>query len=335
MISLLVVLVGSVWVGDPVPAEKPEVAYEALRAKVGRDAGSQIDLALWCEAHGLEAQRVKHLATAVLLDPTSVMARGLLGLVEDQGKWRQPEAIASEVKSDVAHADLMAEYNGHRVRTPIKPDAQYKLGKWCVDKGLIAESRAHFATVLRADPNHAEARKALGFKKSGRRWTTEDQLAAEKSEMEAQKAADKVWDAKLEKLRDGLAGSPSKHAAAVRDLALVDDPRAVPSIVRTFAAREPMQTVAVQLLGQIDSRDASRMLAVLALDSRNAEVRRHASETLRRRDPREWADLAIARIRPKIKYEVKPVGGPGSPGVLFVEGERTNLQRIYRPSDLP
>jgi hypothetical protein len=30
-----------------------------------------------------------------------------------------------------------------------------------------------------------------------------------------------------------------------------------------------------------------------------------------------------------IKYEVRPVGGPGSPGVLFVEGQRFNVQRVY------
>ena len=36
-----------------------------------------------------------------------------------------------------------------------------------------------------------------------------------------------------------------------------------------------------------------------------------------------------------IKYEVKPVGGPGSPGVLFVEGEESNVSRVYAPPAAP
>ena len=36
-----------------------------------------------------------------------------------------------------------------------------------------------------------------------------------------------------------------------------------------------------------------------------------------------------------LKYEVKPVGGPGSPGVLFVEGEQFNVARFYAPPPPP
>jgi hypothetical protein len=35
-----------------------------------------------------------------------------------------------------------------------------------------------------------------------------------------------------------------------------------------------------------------------------------------------------------LKYEVRPVGGPGSPGVLYVEGERFNVKHIYAPPSM-
>ena len=35
-------------------------------------------------------------------------------------------------------------------------------------------------------------------------------------------------------------------------------------------------------------------------------------------------------LRKPFKYQVRPVGGPGSPGELFVEGERFNIQRLYQ-----
>ena len=48
----------------------------------------------------------------------------------------------------------------------------------------------------------------------------------------------------------------------------------------------------------------------------------------------------IGMIRKPFKYQVRPVDGPGSTGVLFVEGEKFNVERVYRsmpvdPSLLP
>ena len=90
----------------------------------------------------------------------------------------------------------------------------------------------------------------------------------------------------------------------------------------------------MQLFGQVDSQASSRSLAALAIFSASAEVRRVSTEILKTRDPREFANLLIALLRDPIKYEVRPVGGPGSPGVLFVQGEQFNVQRLYSPSAL-
>ena len=49
------------------------------------------------------------------------------------------------------------------------------------------------------------------------------------------------------------------------------------------------QKVAVRVLGQIDSPGSSRALALLALTSPDAEVRRNAIQILRHRDPRDFA----------------------------------------------
>ncbi|MHC5543702.1 hypothetical protein ACYOEI_36210, partial [Singulisphaera rosea] len=48
-----------------------------------------------------------------------------------------------------------------------------------------------------------------------------------------------------------------------------------------------------------------------------------------RRDPRDVVGRLIDQIRKPYKFEVRPVGGPGSPGALFVEGERFNFRRFY------
>jgi len=89
---------------------------------------------------------------------------------------------------------------------------------------------------------------------------------------------------------------------------------------------------AVQLLGQIDAAGSSRGLAYLAVHDTSAEVRRAATETLKRRDPREFAGLLVALLRDPIKYEVRPVGGPGDLGHSLPCGKGWALSRAYLAS---
>ena len=55
--------------GDPSTSSPDLKTYHALNAKAGKDPQAQVKLALWCEARGLNAERLKHLAQAVLSDP--------------------------------------------------------------------------------------------------------------------------------------------------------------------------------------------------------------------------------------------------------------------------
>jgi hypothetical protein len=92
---------------DPAPDRS---AYEAARKEAGSDANAQIRLALWCEQHGMTAERMKHLAAAVLSDPSNALARGLMGLVAHDGRWEQPDDVTREAKEDPRHKVLMQEY---------------------------------------------------------------------------------------------------------------------------------------------------------------------------------------------------------------------------------
>ena len=69
-------------------------------------------------------------------------------------------------------------------------------------------------------------------------------------------------------------------------------------------------------------------------------MRGRAIETLIRRDPRDVVDRLIGMVRKPFKYQVRLVNGPGSPGELFVEGEKFNVRRLYAmtpvdPSQIP
>ncbi|RUL86710.1 polymorphic toxin-type HINT domain-containing protein [Tautonia sociabilis] len=325
------VLLLGIGLGTPVESSSPpaiEDAYQAASRAAGRDPDAQVRLALWCEANGRRADAMRHLALAVLVAPDHFAARGLMGQVRRGASWRRPAEVASE-PDDAAHAALREEYEGRRSRMEETADAHWKLALWCERSGLTDEATAHFAAVTRLDPKREAAWKRLGYKKHHGRWLTDAQIAAAKAEAEAREALEKTWRPRLEAWAAQLA-DPGTRGEALAGLAAVEHPLLVPAIWSVLVAgRHADGPVAVQVLGQIDARDASRALATLAAFSNDAEVRRLATETLKRRDPREWADLLIGMIRKPIQYSVQPVNGPGSAGELFVEGKQYNYRRVY------
>jgi hypothetical protein len=303
--------------------------YAEAKAKAGRNADAQVRLALWCEAHGMMAERLKHLAIALLVDPSHPLARGLLGFVNDAGAWRKSDDAARRMANDAALAKARADYERKRSEVPNQAEAHYRLALWCEQNGLKAEAKAHLHHTIGLDPKREEAWKRLGYKRYGNRWMTNAQIATAKRESEERAAADRKWKPILERAKTDLGGK-LRRADAEHTLAEITDPQAVPMIIHVFGTGKAAdQLRAVRLLGQINDRAASRSLATLSVFGKSDDVRRIATETLRQRDPREFADFLISLLRDPVKYQVKPVGGPGSPGELWVEGERYDRKRKY------
>ena len=170
------------------PTAADRAAYEAAAGKAGKNTAAHVQLALWCEAHGLSAERSKHLNVAMSLDPASALARGLLGLVTYHGKSVKPEAVKQELADDPKYQALFREYQDRRVRTPQKnAEAQLRLAAWCLEKGLKDEAMAHYHLVTRLDPSRDIAWIRLGYKKYKNRWFKPDDLAARKVDADRQK----------------------------------------------------------------------------------------------------------------------------------------------------
>jgi hypothetical protein len=331
------VIVG-VLAGDDAKAVPLEMAaYSSAAAGARRDPDAHVRLALWCEAHGLTAERVKHLSLAVLYDPTNALARGLMGLVAYQGKWARPDQVSRSVQNDPERNARIHEYLRRRANAPDLPDDQWRLALWCEQNDLKQQGTAHLYRVLQLDPSRDAVWKHLGYKRMGGHWDKPERVAAAKVEAQAQHKADKHWKPIFETLVNGLASKDkARHAQAERSLGDVRDPRAVPMIWIVFVnGGAQHQKFAVRLLGQIDSQGSSRALALLALMSRSTYVRSNATKVLMQRDPRDFAAVLIALLRDPIKYEVRPVNGPGSQGQLVVKQKDKNVKRLYSPLSAP
>jgi hypothetical protein len=349
-------LVGQV--GDR-PARSHELrTYEALKLKAGKEPQAQVKLALWCEAHGLDAERLEHLARAVLAEPQNVTARGLLGLVAVGGRWEAPEAVRARLKADDDRSAQRAEYEGRRAKVADKElrirlaldrsrrngsaaaadEARWKadrelaqahanLGTWCERNGLKPEAVAHFTTAVHLDPAREATWRHLGYVKRGGRWRSREQVAAEEKDEHEQRQADRRWEPLLKKWKKGLA-EKAHRVEAEAALAPVTDPRAVPSIVKVFAAgAEVLQQV--RLLAQIDDPRSSRALAELAVTTRSRLARQEAIAVLAARPPRDYAGPLVEMIHDKIRHQIVPVQGPGSTGALILDTARIHMVLTY------
>ena len=181
MSLILAATVGAI--GDepvPVPSGADLSAYNKAAGTAGKSADAHVRLALWCEAHHLNAERMKQLALAVLYQPSNVLARGLMGLVAHHGKWDRPDVVGKELRDDPVRQALVREYLDRRARAADTADAQTKLAAWCEKNGLNEQAIVHYTAVTRINPSREAAWKQLGYQKQGGRWVKPDEAAAAK-----------------------------------------------------------------------------------------------------------------------------------------------------------
>jgi hypothetical protein len=239
-----------------------------------------------------------------------------------------------EVATELNAGEAIAKYNALKEKTPSTPAGQWRLGVWCEEHGLKDLAFVHFAEVARLDPKRDSAWRKLGFKRLGGRWTTDEQITEENE----QKKADKEWAPRLKKLHKDIHGTKGakKREIALAAVADITAPKAILPVYREFGGGGQIdQLILVQILGQIDKSLSSKVLAMLAVYGKTPDVRGRATETLRGRSAEDFIDLLVGLMIDPYKYEVKPVAGPGSPGVLFVEGEKFNMSRFYAPPAAP
>jgi hypothetical protein len=353
-------IISPTWLVAATALFAPSPPQDDAAPRRGASAAREVAEALRAEAAGDADARAAHLGRAVEADPANPAARGLQGLLKVGREWLAPDAARAKVAADAELAAKLADYNGRRRALLEHEDAEnrkiealeargkaeeaarvkraldrrlapehVKLALWCESHGLGPEAEAHFTAAVHLNPHDEAAWKHLGFVRRDGRWLSREAIAAAEEEAHEQRQADRRWAALLAKWKGALR-DPRRRDEAERALSEVRDPRAVPAIAHEFFVARPTDPrTGVRLLGQVDTPASTRDLATLAVWADDEDVRRRAVETLRGREPRDFAGMLVGLIRTPMTYEVRPVAGPGTRGTLVVDTPRFRLTRTY------
>lgn len=171
-----------------------------------------------------------------------------------------------------------------------------ELAKWCEEAGLESEARATYESIIRLDPDHEAARRALGFVRVGDAWLTGEEARPhlglvkhrgrwvtpeEKANLEAEEKREKERRRIRKLVRRVGSRIPESSEEARARLMAYDDEDKFPVLLDALENPEkPVRIYAAKELGRIGKEEAVRPLAKTAIEDRFRTVRITATRAL-------------------------------------------------------
>jgi hypothetical protein len=212
--------------------------------------------------------------------------------------------VPAQVSRVVIRYDVQKQYDAEVVAANNSAEGHWQLAEWCKEQGLVSERKAHLQKVLEIDPDHAQARAALGFSRVRDRWMTMDDVmlslgyvrtggvwkTPQQVELEVTKRENELATKKLRRdilmWIDQLEGS--RRESAIANLRAIRDERAGPTLVElledTDRPRE-IRVLALDILARLPPGLAAKAVIKMAMDEKDEEIRdRCLDEVVRMRD---------------------------------------------------
>jgi hypothetical protein len=224
---------------------------------------------------------------------------------------------ASRVKKILRPRSGEAEYERIAPTYPDTAAGQWELAQWCRDHKLTVQRQAHLRRVIELDPNHAEARRVLGYNRVDGQWVTYDEVMAKRGyerrngrwvlPEEAKIADDKKklesaqqeWFQKLKMWRGWLGADRDQQARS--NIAAITDPDAVRALATGLNEDRDPQTrmLYVEALAKIDAAEAARALAIASIYDDVEEVRLTCLDHLQAKRRPDVVSYFIGKLRDK------------------------------------
>lgn len=222
--------------------------------------------------------------------------------------------IARVVRRTAAQEDYLASAAGFADSS----DGQWQLAQWCKDHHLATERRVHLQRVIELDPNHAEARRALGYSLIDGRWWTQAELMTSRGyvrhrgrwvlpqevELSEQRRkdelAEKEWRVRIKRWT-GWLDDPEKTGEAQRLIGEINDPYALPALADWLAADpvEARRRLALDTVAAISDPFVVDVLVQVSLTDPEPELRRTALEQIVRQNAPRAVELYVRQLKSK------------------------------------
>lgn len=229
----------------------------------------------------------------------------------DAYRVRLPEGLevslsAEQVQRVIEQSDVQKQYEQLLPKMPHSVDGHWQMSEWCKEAGLTAHRKRHLEEVIKLDPDHEDARAALGYSRYGSRWMTQEEFLRgqgyvraaggwklrQEVELDAIKRqrelGEKEWRRKLKIWFDQL-DSPRRSSDALANIQAVRDPLAAPALSEVLAnPRAPRQVrlMCLDILNKLPPGLAEATLIQLATSEPDGNLRDRCLDELKRSESR-------------------------------------------------
>lgn len=218
------------------------------------------------------------------------------------------------------------EYDRIRPTYPDTAAAQWEIAQWCREHRLAAQREAHLRRVVELDPNHTEARRALGYSQIDGQWATQEEVMLKRGyqrykgqwklpqeidileKKRQQESAQQDWFQKIKRWRGWLGSDRDDQA---RDgIRTINDPAAVKAL--TLGLRDDadprVRLLFIEALAKIDTAEAARALAIAAVSDPVEEVRLTCLDYLQLKKRPDVAAYFVGKLKDKNNVVVNQAG---------------------------
>jgi hypothetical protein len=230
------------------------------------------------------------------------------------GEVTLPAAVVSQV---VSQRSIDVEYEKAKVKMADTVDEHWKMAEWCHENKLFGNREAHLQRIIELEPDHADARRRLGYERLGERWLTRDEIRKEKGyvkhgnrwvlpqeldlikQREADDKSQRDWHKKLSLYRKWLDGE--KAGAARREILDIRDKTADRPLITKLDAEKDnrVRELYAEALGNLGTPASVKTLVEYSIGDSNRSFREFCRDLIEKHKPAGALPLYIKGLSDK------------------------------------
>ncbi|UUO05241.1 HEAT repeat domain-containing protein [Blastopirellula sp. J2-11] len=223
-----------------------------------------------------------------------------------------PADFVAEV---IEKSPQLRHYEAILPQMPPDVEGNWKMVQWCASNDLPVQREHHLQQILAMDPNHADARHALGYilrrgewiipnqwnqnqgmiRRNGKWMYPQDVMLSERAEKYEDGAND--WRVKFRSYLLQMRRGGEKAAKVQAEIAAIKDPLATQPLIDMLKddKYQGMRELLIDALGNLENGASTLALTQVALDDPSASIRDRAIIVLERR-PHEIAAAQLISL---------------------------------------